>query len=53
MPFFIVNNNGVLPIEYKSYETACADCEWGEFVYMADSLETLEDSLEDSEDSSL
>jgi len=53
MFFYIVNNNGVLPIEYKSFESACADCESGEFVFIADNLETLEESLDDSEESCL
>lgn len=52
MQFYIVNNNGILPIEYASYEAACADCEFGEFVYVADNLQTLEESLDDGEESS-
>lgn len=53
MRFFIVNSNGILPVEYSSYEAACADCETGEYVYIADNMETLEDSLDDKEDAIL
>ncbi len=46
MPFFIINVNGVYPMEYQSYEHACADCEAGEYVYIADSFEVLAECLE-------
>jgi hypothetical protein len=46
MPFFIINVNCIYPVEYSSYEQAGADCEPGEFVYMADSIEILEEILE-------
>lgn len=46
MPFFIVNQNGIYPIEYGSYEQACANCESGEWVFIADSMEFLEECLD-------
>lgn len=48
MPFFIINANGIYPFEYKSYEQAGADCEPGEFVYIADNMEILENILEEA-----
>ncbi len=49
MPFYIVNANGILPIEYSAYEAACADCEGGESVFLANDMETLEESLDDQD----
>ncbi|WP_054696261.1 hypothetical protein [Syntrophomonas palmitatica] len=50
--FFIVSNNGfILPVEYKNYESACANCESNEMIYMADSMELLEQCLQPPEDS--
>lgn len=46
MPFFIVNSNGIYPVEYGTYELASAHCEAGEYVYIADSLEFLEECLD-------
>ncbi|NLV22311.1 MAG: hypothetical protein GXY49_10045 [Syntrophomonadaceae bacterium] len=46
MPFFIVNANGIYLQEYSSYEQAGADCEAGEFVYLADSMNSLEEILQ-------
>ncbi len=46
MPFFIVNINGIYPMEYTTYAQACADCEGGEYVYISDSIEVLEECLE-------
>ena len=46
MPFFIINANGIYPLKYDSYEQASADCEAGEYVYIADSVAMLEDILE-------
>ncbi len=48
MPFFIINANGIYPVEYSSYEQAGADCEPGEYLYMADSIEVLEEILEEA-----
>ncbi|MGE5390621.1 MAG: hypothetical protein ACM3PE_06100 [Deltaproteobacteria bacterium] len=50
MVFYIVNKNGILPVKYQSWEAACADCEYGELVFIADDLETLEQSLDDPEE---
>jgi len=46
LPFFIVNANGIYLQEYSSYEQAGADCEAGEFVYLADSMNSLEEILQ-------
>jgi hypothetical protein len=49
--FYIVSNDGyILPLEYTSYESACANCEPNEVVYMADSLDFLEQCLQPQED---
>ena len=48
MPFFISNANGIYPVEYSSYEQAGADCEPGEYVYIADSIEILEEILDEA-----
>lgn len=50
MYFYLVNNNGILPVQYSSWEAACADCEYGELVFVADDLKTLEESLEPDEE---
>jgi len=52
MYFYIVNSNGILPVEYHSYEGACADCDPGEVVFIADNLEILEESLDDHDEAS-
>ena len=45
--FFIVNLAGyILPMQYDTYELACESCDINETVYLADSLEDLEYSLE-------
>lgn len=46
MPFFIVNQNGIYPFAYESYEQAGENCESGEFIFVADSMEFLEELLE-------
>lgn len=48
MPFFIINANGIYPVEYSSYEQAGADCEPGEYVYIADSIEILEEIMDEA-----
>lgn len=48
MPFFIINANGIYPAEYSSYEQASAACEPGEYVYIADSFEILEEILDEA-----
>lgn len=48
MPFFIINHNGIYPMEYSNYEKAGADCEPGEYVYFADSMEILEEILDEA-----
>lgn len=48
--FYIVSEYGyVLPMPYSSYESAMANCDINELVYLADSLEDLEQSLDFSE----
>lgn len=47
MPYFIINSNGIYPVEYNSYEMAGADCEAGEYIYFADSIEILEEVLDE------
>lgn len=52
--FFIVNLDGyILPIPYDNYETALANCESNEVVYLAETAEELELSLETSEETDL
>lgn len=41
--FFIVNNEGyILPLPFDDYEKAAANCDSGEAVFLAESLEELE-----------
>lgn len=48
--FYIVSEYGyILPMSYSSYESAMANCDISEMVYLADSLEDLEQSLDLSE----
>lgn len=45
--FYIVSEYGyVLPMPYSSYESAMANCDINEMVYLADRLEDLEESLD-------
>jgi hypothetical protein len=45
--FYIVSEYGyILPIPYSTYESAVANCDINEMVYLAESLEVLEESLE-------
>lgn len=44
--FFLVSRAGyILPYAYNSYEAAAANCDRGEMVFLAESLEELEYSL--------
>lgn len=46
--FFIVGYEGyIIPVEYNSYENACANCDSDEMVFLSSSLEELEACLED------
>ena len=45
--FYIVSEYGyIVPVPYQSYELARASCDIDETVYLADSLEDLEETLE-------
>jgi len=45
--FYIVSEYGyVLPMSYNSFESAMANCDLNEMVYLADSIESLEQTLE-------
>lgn len=45
--FYIVNEYGyILPVPYSSYQSAMANCDINEMVYLADSLRDLEESLD-------
>jgi hypothetical protein len=45
--FYIVSTYGyILPVVYTSYASAMANCDIEETVYLADSLEDLERSLD-------
>ena len=49
--FYIVSEYGyILPVPYRSYETAITNCDINEMVYLADSLEDLEESLDISQE---
>ncbi|MDD2372866.1 MAG: hypothetical protein PHF03_04715 [Syntrophomonadaceae bacterium] len=49
--FYIVSEYGyILPVPYSSYESAMANCDINEMVYLADSLVELEESLDISEE---
>lgn len=44
--FFIVNQYGeIIPICFQSLDKAMGLCDWGDMVYLADSLEDLENTL--------
>lgn len=45
--FYIVSEFGyILPVQYYSWESAMVNCDINEMVYLADSLEELEQSLD-------